>query len=77
VEVWLLLWHGRWHRIAIAAVVEQSQVLAHVGWDYSLTCGFAASANIRGGIRIFKTGEAGGRLAGLISARLSVLTRWP
>jgi hypothetical protein len=41
---------GRWHRIAIAAIVEQGQVLADVGQDDSLTCGFAVNANIRGGI---------------------------
>ena len=41
---------GRWHRIAIAAIVEQSQVLADVGQDDSLTCGFTVNANIRGGI---------------------------
>jgi hypothetical protein len=52
-------------------------VLANVGQHHSLTCGFAVNANIGGGIQIFKTGEAGRRLAGLISARLSVLTRWP
>ncbi len=51
---WLLLWHGRWHRIAIAAIVEQDQVPAHVAHDYSLSCGFSVNANIRGGIRIFK-----------------------
>jgi hypothetical protein len=54
VEVWLLLWHGRWHRIAIAAIVEQGQVLAHVGWAYSLTYGFAAGVDIRSRIEIFK-----------------------
>jgi hypothetical protein len=48
--------HGRWHRIAIASIVDQGQVLAHVGRDHSMTCGFAVNANIRGGIRIFKAG---------------------
>jgi hypothetical protein len=50
------VWHGRWHRIAIAAIVEQGQVLADVGQDGCLTCGFAVNANIRGEIRISKTG---------------------
>ena len=57
-------WHGRWHRIAIAAIVEQAQVLADVGQDDSLTCGVAVNANIRGGIRIFKTGDVGSPLGG-------------
>jgi hypothetical protein len=48
------VWHGRWHRIAIAAIVEQSQVLGDVGQDHSVTCGFAVNANIHTGIRIFK-----------------------
>ena len=42
--------------MAIAAIVEQGQVLADVGQDHSLTCGFAVNANIRGRVRIFKTG---------------------
>jgi hypothetical protein len=73
-------WHGRWHRIAIAAIVEQSQVLADVGQDHSLTCGFAVNTNIREGMRIFKTGVSSGPAqAGSISVCLSVLwvARWP
>jgi hypothetical protein len=50
-------WHGGWHRIAIAAIVDQGQVLADVGQEHSLTCGFAVNVNIRGGVRIFKTGD--------------------
>jgi tryptophanase len=46
-----------WHRIAIAAIVDQGQVLADVGQEHSLTCGFAVNVNIRGGVRIFKIGE--------------------
>ena len=30
-------WHGGWHRIAIAAIVDQGQVLADVGQEHSLT----------------------------------------
>jgi hypothetical protein len=40
----------------IAAIVEQGHVLADVGQRHSLSCGFAVNANIREGIRIFKTG---------------------
>jgi hypothetical protein len=49
-------WHGRWHRIAIAAIAERGQVLDDVGPTHSLTCGFAAIANILALIRIFKSG---------------------
>jgi hypothetical protein len=52
------VWHGRWHGIAIATIVEQGQVLADVGHGHSLACGFAVNANIGGGIRIFKVGQA-------------------
>jgi hypothetical protein len=61
-EVKIWLWHGRWHRTAIAAIVEQGQVLSYVGQGHSLTCGFTVIANIGEGTGIFKTGEAGSRL---------------
>jgi hypothetical protein len=65
------VWHGRWHRIAIAAIVEQSQVVADVGQDGPLTCSFAVNANIREGIRIFKTGVSSDPAqAGSIPVRL-------
>jgi hypothetical protein len=38
----------------MAAIVERVQILADVGRDHSLSCGFAVSANIRAEIRIFK-----------------------
>jgi hypothetical protein len=40
--------------MAFAAIVEQGQVLADVGQDHSVTCGFAVNANIHTGIRISK-----------------------
>jgi hypothetical protein len=57
--------------MAIAAIVEQGQVLTDVGQDHSVTCGFAVNANIRAGIRIFKTGVSSAPAqAGSIPVRL-------
>jgi hypothetical protein len=72
ISVWLaigsggvvLTWHGRWHRMGIAAIADWRQVSASVGQKHSLTCCFAAGVDIRGGIQILKTGEASSRLAG-------------
>jgi hypothetical protein len=44
--------------MAIAAIVESRQVVIVVGQISTLSCGFAVNAIIRGGIRIFKVGQA-------------------
>jgi hypothetical protein len=57
--------------MAIAALAGQGQVVANIGQDHSLTCGFAVIANIRAGIRIFKTGVSSDPAqAGSIPVRL-------
>jgi hypothetical protein len=48
-------WHGRWHRIAIAVIVEKRQGLDAAAPAHRLTCGFATTATIRAGIETFKT----------------------
>jgi hypothetical protein len=42
--------------MAIAVIVEKRQVPVTVGQIYSLTCGFAVTADIHSRIQILKTG---------------------
>jgi hypothetical protein len=64
-------WHGHWHGIAIAAIAEHGQFLVDAEPAHSLTCGVAATADIRQGIQIFKTGVSSGPAqAGSIPVRL-------
>jgi hypothetical protein len=70
-------WHRRWHGNVIGGILEYAHNAALAHPSIGVTSVFAGNAVIGSMNLVFKTGEAGGRLAGLISARLSVLTRWP